>query len=91
MYNIFNQADHKALLLPLEVAGTPRKLIVNPSIVQISTALLATEGAAATFACNFRSRVCSPIIAQFLKYYKTFYLFMSCQLEKCFFDGRTTA
>lgn len=47
---ISTQMYHKALILPLEMTGTQRKLMVNPSIVQISTTLLATE----ELVCNFR-------------------------------------
>ena len=83
-YNIFNPADHRTLVLPLEVAETLRKFIVNPSIVKIFTAVLATERFATTFAATSGSGVCFLIIAQSLKYYKLFYLYVMPVGKKVF-------
>lgn len=50
-YNIFNQADHRTLML----LWKSQKHWENPSKVNISSALLATEeGVATTFVCDFR-------------------------------------
>lgn len=40
MYNMFNPADHRTLVLHLEVAEMQRKSVVSPCVVKISIALL---------------------------------------------------